>query len=156
MRPLETLLVEAGIDVGKRPDEARALRLVSKLAKERSFPAGFWHPEDADGLADVMRGCLADLGLAPDVVSDALIASLVEQFARLDDEDAARRHQIGAALHVVNRALTGRRFYAFAEGVPGWESDEPVWILLSPEEHALLVGTGLFHPPVGIEREYDD
>jgi hypothetical protein len=132
--------------------------LSSVLADERAFPQGFWHPDDLDGMSEVMRGCLEDLGIDPLMLSDEILCALADEHAGSENEDATRRHQIGKALSHVNAHLSERSsdylFYAFAEDLPEWESEEPVWVLLSEEERTQLVARGIVQPPSGIEAEY--
>jgi len=57
-----------------------------------------------------------------------------------------RRGSIALVLGEVNRALTqageSARFFQFADDVSGWETDEPVWLLLTDDERDQLVADG--------------
>jgi hypothetical protein len=126
------------------------------LAVERGFPRGFWHPGDEEGLLDVIASRVADLGLPSDLLSDATLRSELQRIAESDpaesdaDEDRARRRQIACVAARINAAagpaMGARRLYAFAEDIPGWEPDEPVWLLLNADERARLLALGILTP----------
>jgi hypothetical protein len=132
MKPIEELIQR---DAGPR------------LQTDRGFPNGFWHPEDEEGAADVMLGCLRDLGLDSTVLPTSFIRTLVQRYGDEPDEDRARRSQIADAIAHVNAALDAGaspyRLVAFAEDVPGWESEEPVVMLLTEAERTLLLAKGI-------------
>lgn len=130
----------------------------SFLSKERGFPGGFWHAGDEHGLLDVIGSRLAGLGLSSDLLSDELRAELrrlAESDPGVSDagEDQARRRQIACVAARINTAAgpaaSARRLYAFAEDIPGWEADEPVWLLLNADERARLLALGIVHPLAG-------
>jgi len=136
--------------------EAAGQRAISRekfgrfLAEDRGFPGGFWHPEDEEGLLDVVGSRLEGLGL-PDVRSDDALRAELRELAESDpDEEQARRRQIARVAARVNEAAgaaaDARRLYAFAEDIPGWEADEPVWLLLTADERARLVALGIIVP----------
>jgi hypothetical protein len=129
------------------------------LETERAFPRGYWHPEDFEALKGVVRGCLDDMGVGADAVPDILLRAVIDDFAAERDEVVARRHQIGALAMHVNEVLAARespyRLYAFARDLPGWESQEPVWLLLSADERKALMRMDVIHPPEEIEQLYD-
>jgi hypothetical protein len=124
------------------------------LAHDRGFPAGFWHPDDEVACLDVMGGALKNLG-APDVLSDPTFRAELQRAVKLhppDDEgeDKARRHQIALVAARVNAAAgpaaSTRRLYQFAEDIPGWDAEEPVWLYLTADERARLLALGIVHP----------
>jgi hypothetical protein len=122
--------------------------LEALLQSERGFPNGFWHAADAEGAFDVMGGALEVLGLDAAMLSEAYVRAVVERHAASarndEDEDLARRREIAeVAAHLdvqLEGAKSPHRFFAFAEDLSGWESEEPVWMLLTEEERALLLG----------------
>jgi len=125
------------------------------LANERGFPAGFWHPDDEHGLLDVMGNALKDLGVTAAVLSDetlrAELKHAVELHPRDDEgEDKARRLQIARVAARVNTAAgpaaSARRLYQFAEDIPDWDAEEPVWLHLTADERARLLALGIVHP----------
>lgn len=131
----------------------------SFLADERGFPGGFWHAQDEEGLQDVIGSRLADLGVPGDLLSDEKLRAELKRLGTLDagtsdaDEDKARRRQIACVAARVNAvagpAAGARRLYGFAEGIPGWEADEPVWLLLNADERARLLALGIVRPLAG-------
>jgi hypothetical protein len=126
------------------------------LLSARGFPGGFWHPQDDDGLLNVLGGWMTDAGLPGDLMADeklrAELKRLAESMAEPSDaaEDQARRRQIHCVAARVNStvgpAAGARRLYQFAEDVPGWEPDEPVWLFLNADERARLLALGIVHP----------
>jgi len=131
------------------------------LANDRGFPAGFWHPEDEVACLEVMGDTLKQLG-APDVLSDPALRAELQRVVKLyslDDEgeDKARRHQIALVAARVNAtvgpAASARRLYQFAEDIPHWDADEPVWLHLSTEERARLLALGIVHPLASGENQ---
>ena len=112
------------------------------------FPGGFWHPEAPDAL-DVMRGCLEDLELNADLISLPMVLETIEALPDIrsdEEEDAARRDQIAGILRQINPAIAetaGRRFCAFNNTEPGWESDEPVWLLLTDAQRQALLDAAI-------------
>jgi len=127
----------------------------SFLAHERGFPGGFWHAGDQDGMLDVIGSRLKDLGL-PDLLADEKLRAELKRLGDIQpgasdaDEDQARRRQISCVAGRVNTVAGptagARRLYEFAEDIPGWESDEPVWLLLNADERARLLALGIVRP----------
>ena len=122
----------------------------------RALTSIFWHPDDLDTAAEALVESLGDHGLAQ-AFDDAAFrarAALVE--AAVQDEGQEREHQIGHAAVLANAALRAsgdaRRFRAFGARLR-WESDEPAWLLVAPDEHARLRKYG--GPLGGVERLYD-
>lgn len=148
--PLEALFVETKVDAqALTHPSARATsrsRLVRRLAQTRAFPAGYWHAHDLESALDVMRACLDDFGIASALVPAGAIESHLEEHAD-DREDTLRRDTIALALRDVNRALTDEGssfgFFAFADNPPGFETDEPVWLLLTASERTTLLELGV-------------
>jgi hypothetical protein len=126
------------------------------LLRERGFPGGFWHPDDEDGLLEVFGDWMTEAGLPGGLLADekfrAELKRIAESTAEPSDaaEDQARRRQIHCVAARVNStvgpAAGARRLYQFAENVPGWEPDEPVWLFLNAEERARLLALGIVHP----------
>jgi hypothetical protein len=155
LEPLDALLARASLPLKPLSAPLRP-RVLPVLARARAFPEGFWHPEDVESGLEVMEARLEELGIDPEVLRDLPAAA---DGAGDVTEDEERRHAIGRALRHVNAALAsgGRpeRFHAFAdEGLVGWESDEPVWLLLTAEERARVLEGGLLEEPTGIEAAY--
>ena len=147
MEPIETVLAKAAA-TGK--PGSPPLEIGARLQSARGFPAGWWHADDLDGAHEVIAGCLTDLGVAPSLLSAAVLAGItIDPTA---DEDGRRRRQIAEAAGALNIALatagSSYRFHQFADGVAGWESDEPVWLYLTDDERQLLLERGLLREPV--------
>ena len=144
-------------------DDPRAVLAAALAAGERergrytptlldlSFPAGFWHTEAHEDLAEVVLARFAELGIALD---EAWLVGLdldVEPLTGPEDYETgpgseawARKDQIARICAAANAALDGpRRFYEFAEDVPGWEFDEPVWLFLDEDERRQLLALGI-------------
>jgi hypothetical protein len=132
-------------------------RYTSTLA-ELSFPQGFWHVEAHEDLVEVVKDVFADLEV--DLPTDFLDTVDLDVEVLMGPEDYetgpgsesyARREQIRRICNAANEALpsSGRRFCEFAEDLPEWEFDEPVWLLLSSEERRQLVDLEIVHPPPG-------
>lgn len=111
------------------------------------FIPGWWHAADLGSAADVIGDALAALGLAP---IDAATLAVVG----VRDEDEARRRQIGIAAQTANSQLAaaGRpeRVRAYRES---GESGEPVWLVVTADEHAALLAK--LGPPDELEAAYD-
>jgi hypothetical protein len=125
------------------------------LLNERGFPGGFWHPQDEDGLLDILGLWMTDAGLPGDLMADeklrAELKRIAESMTEPSDaaEDQARRRQIHCVASRINStigpAAGARRLYQFAEDVPGWEPDEPVWLFLNADERVRLLALGIVH-----------
>jgi len=128
------------------------------LLNERGFPGGFWHPDEDDGLLNVFGGWITDAGLPGELMADgklrAELKRIAESMAEPTDaaEDEARRRQVHCVAARVNWMVGpgagARRLYQFAEDLPGWEPDEPVWLFLNADERARLLALGIVHPLV--------
>jgi hypothetical protein len=157
--PVEELLRRAGlakeVDPGLRAQ--RIPMLVELLgAAGRVFVTAWWHADDLDAVEEVLAASLATHGIEP--LPGAKLEAATEALEEKGiDEDDIRRHQIGLAARHANRGLerAGRseRVRAFDEKNSG-ESDEPLWLWVSPEEHAALLP--LLGSPEGLEAELDD
>ncbi|MBK9071665.1 MAG: hypothetical protein IPL79_11785 [Myxococcales bacterium] len=146
--PLVDVLADAGL-VTSGPHAAAALAAIGAAVQQaRGFPQGFWHPEEVDDAIDTMRACLDDLELESAFVekAQAELAAATTQWLEEHDEEDARRLQITAVMAMANARLLAvaspLAFVEFDEPVPGWESDEPVWVLVSAEERAWLATLG--------------
>ena len=73
-----------------------------------------------------MSSCLADLGLDAALLPPSFV-----------DERNALLTQRGST----------HTFFPFAEDLVGWESDEPVWMLLTEEERRVLLEMGIARQP---------
>lgn len=121
----------------------------------RQFLLGWWHADDLESATEVLVDSLAKLGVSG-FPAERFAAWTEEAEPRYDDEDDLRRHQAGfAAVHAnerLARAGDPRRVRALGR-VLEWESDEPAWLVLTPEEHAALVA--IAGPPRALEQIYD-
>lgn len=139
--------------------EERRGRCMRRIAGERAFPEGWWHGDDLDSALEVMMDRFTDLGLVSPLDRADLAKVAKDHSSFIEGEDAVRRHVVGRAVREANGFLTGmgraERFYAFASDVPGWDPNEPVWLLLTAPERELLLRTGVLHPPTDIELSYD-
>lgn len=125
---------------------------------ELSFPQAVWHVEDDVALESILVAVLGQLGAADYLPGPDFYRRLVEEvavdaeFAPEDDdpeEYLARREQIAGLMSRINDALApqcDRRFYQFAEDLPGWEADEPVWLFLTEKQRERLLELGVVHP----------
>jgi hypothetical protein len=158
MTDLMTFLEDLDLPDDGPVSPAQRRRVARFLAEARAFPQGYWHPEDAEALAEVAQGCLDDLDVGGDLITEEDAEELVDRFADLEDEDEARRHQIGALTAHINRALVkqgaDQLLHPFAEDLPGWEAEEPVWLLLTTDERETLMTLGVLKTPDGIEADY--
>ncbi len=126
-------------------------QFVEQLANARAFPGGWWHATDIESAISVMSSRLEELGVEVAFPVASLEAQLsLAEVASDDDENVLRRASIRLVLGEINRALTdaggAARFFQFAEDVPGWESDEPVWLLLTSDERDQLVAIRMLTP----------
>ncbi|MBX3247495.1 MAG: hypothetical protein KF901_09965 [Myxococcales bacterium] len=121
----------------------------------------WWHGTDAETAIECLRAALEEHGLADALPEEEIRASAETEWtgegpSSWRDEEQLRRHQLGiVAVHVnaeLERRGDPRRFRSF--GVPlRDEPTEPVWLLVTPEEHAELLAIG--GPPCRIEAPYD-
>jgi hypothetical protein len=130
-----------------RAEERERGRYTSAL-EQLSFPRQHWYTEDAAGRDAALRAGLEKLGL--DVPSNLLAELDLEVQVETGPEDYeigpgtedwGRREQIRRVCLAVNAALGAgeRRFYAYAEDLPGWPADfEPLWLWLSKLEDEQL------------------
>lgn len=98
-----------------------------------------------------MGAQLETFGIAMPLPIAALKAQLAAADIVNDDEEAAaRRVSIALVASAANEALRAAgesaRLYQFREDLADWESDEPVWMLLLPEERNQLVADGALRP----------
>src|SRR5262249_51669889 len=105
---------------------------------------------DDEGLLDVIGSSLEALGLPPDVLSDDDLRAELRRAAESLPEDEARRAQIARIAARINEAsgaaAGAKRLHTFAEDIPGWEADEPVWLLLTADERSRLLALGIVRP----------
>jgi len=143
-----TLLREA-LDDGIS-DRGRYARMLHVL----SFPQGFWHTEAIDDLVDLVSDTFEELGIELD---EAWVRGLeldVEPLYGPEDYETgpgseawARKEQVERICVAANAVLDGpRRFYQFAEDVPGWEFDEAVWLFLDASERERLLELDIVRP----------
>lgn len=146
--PLTQVLADAGIATTGSHAAAALAAIGAAVQQARGFPQGFWHPEDLEDAIDTMRACLDDLELESAFVETARaeLAAATTQWLEEHDEEDARRLQITAVMAMANARLSAvaspLAFIEFDEPVPGWERDEPVWVLASAEERAWLATLG--------------
>ncbi len=124
---------------------------------ELSFPQAVWHVEDDTALESILVAVLGQLGAADYLPGPDFYRRLVEEVAVDDEfepedydpqEYLARRKQIVGLMRRLNDALPpecDRRFYQFAEDLPGWEFDEPVWLYLTEEQRERLLELDIVH-----------
>lgn len=130
------------IDTARPIDQPALIRILEAW----SFPRGYWHACVFDDAINVMQLQLKDLALAEFALPVAEIHTLIRESQAMD-EDLLRRKTIALALERLNEQLAQKehpkRFFNFAEDCHEWETDEPIWILLLPEERALLLQRGV-------------
>ena len=142
------MLAEAGLATSG-PFAAPALAALGAAVQQvRGFPQGYWHPEALEDAIDTMRACLDDLEVESEFVQKAKaeLATATTEWLEEHDEEDARRLQITAVMAMANARLLAvaspLAFVEFDEPVPGWEADEPVWVLVSAQERAWLATLG--------------
>lgn len=123
--------------------------------EQLSFPRGYWHSEVHEDLVELAEDTFHELGvdLPPDLLASVDLE--VETLSGPEDYETgpgsdswARREQIRRICSAANAVLSGdRRFYAFAEDLPEWAFDEPVWLLLSAEERDRMLELGVVRAP---------
>ena len=125
-----------------------------KLALEQlSFPQGYWYTEEPEVRDEVVLRGLQRLAI--DVPNDFLkqldleveVETGPEDYAiGLGTEEWGRREQIRRVCSAVNQivGVRGRRFYEYAEDLPGWPTCfEPLWLWLSEQEDGELRRLGI-------------
>ncbi|MFO0565126.1 MAG: hypothetical protein U0263_05660 [Polyangiaceae bacterium] len=151
--PRAEVQLDAALAAGET-DRARYVRTLARL----SFPQAYWHTEALDELRDVIHDILSELGAADHLPWPAFVDELLPQLeveVETGPEDYERGEgsehhgrlvQIERIVDAVNRALPGhapKRFYRFAETLPEWESDEPVWLFLTAAQARRLLELGV-------------
>jgi hypothetical protein len=129
--------------------------MLATALEPRQFLLGWWHAGDIASATEVLVESLAKLGV-PGFPAERFAVWTEEAAPQFDDEEDMRRHQAGFAAAYANEALARagdpRRVRALGR-VLEWESEEPAWLVLTPEEHAALVT--IAGPPRALERIYD-
>ncbi len=147
MRRTPLQLIEQGLTDGIA-DRNRYQYALTAL----SFPQGFWHVEATDDLERMLDLSFEDLNLdLPEGFVARLLPSLdVEEYVTKDsDEQPARIEQLKRIVAAVNASLPEdepRRIEQFAEDLPWWEHQEPVYVLLTPDLRDRLVSAGVLTP----------
>ena len=122
---------------------------------EISFPQAFWHVGEDDEVELIVNDVFAQLGLSLSAnflqrvdLDVAMLLGPEDYETGPGSEAWARREQIRRICAAANELLQDqpRQFYQFAEELPGWEWDEPVWLLLSKEERRKLLELGVLSP----------
>lgn len=121
--------------------------------EELSFPRGYWHTEDKEGRDEVLAAGLKalDVYVPRDYLSgvdlNAEVKTGPEDYEEgPGTEEWVRRQQIRRVCEAVNRISGERRFYEYAEDLPGWPNyGEPVWLWLSSWEDEELRRLGVVH-----------
>jgi hypothetical protein len=139
-------LVQAALKAGERI-RGRYTAALETL----SFPRGYWHTEDTDGRDEVLAAGLKALDV--DVPTDFVSGLDLNVEVGTDPEDYeegpgteewGRREQIRRVCEAVNAIGGERRFYEYAEDLPGWtDFGEPLWLWLSPWEDEELRRLGV-------------
>lgn len=141
------------------PDRASFVDTLGAL----SFPQGFWHPEALDELEPLLEDTFEQLGVKRELSRDFLPRLMAELQAALREpvsyeqaeEDTERLDQIERCMRAVNSDLdrverqpgaASKRFYCFQEDLPGWDTDEPVWLYLSAQQAERLVAAEILAP----------
>lgn len=144
-------LVQRALRAGER-ERGRYTTALEQL----SFPRGDWYTEDPDARDEALLQGLSGLGI--DVADDFLGTLDLEVEVATGPEDYAigpgteewgRREQIRRVCAAVNAAggAHGRRFYEYAEDLPGWPTCfEPLWLWLSEAEDHELRMLGIVRP----------
>ncbi len=121
--------------------------------KQLSFPRSHWYTEDPTERDAALLEGLEGLGI--EVPENFLTKLDLEVQVETGPEDYAigpgteewgRREQIRRVCEAINRASPDgqRRFYEYAEDLPGWpDCFEPLWLWLSEQEDAQLRGLGI-------------
>ncbi len=119
-----------------------AKAIAGELSKSRALTQAWWHADDAEQAIECLTQDLASHGLSLEAELRSVIEARHEQ-ALEEDEDEARRHQLGLAAVIANAAFAraggSRRFRCFlVHGPLEWESDEPPWVLVEEGELPIL------------------
>ncbi len=127
----------------------------------RVFPNGWWHGTEIDLGIELMQNVLAaELKLHVSLPTVSLTSFVEEQAdSVLDDasEDKIRRLTIELAVKHINQQLveSDKQFHRFVE-FKGWEEDEPLWLLLSPQEVKLFLAANLLSPAKDLDGTTKD
>ncbi len=117
----------------------------------RLLTDAWWHASDLECAHEIVEERLEALGVDLPRWSD-FDERHDEVARRVEDEDQQRRHQLGfVAVHANARMQDGRRFYCLGAALLR-EAGEPLWALLSEEEHRQLLA--LAGPPGALEAPY--
>jgi hypothetical protein len=123
--------------------------------EQRSFVLGWWHATDLDEAIDLLSDGFAKVRAGPELPDIEIGQATRALEGRGVGEADIRRHQIGIAAHRANELLEKKgiapRLRAFA--ARDLDRDEPVWLLVTEDERAALVGA--LGEPTGIEAQYD-
>ncbi|HTJ84910.1 MAG TPA: hypothetical protein VL400_24500 [Polyangiaceae bacterium] len=149
------------------PRSVAALREDLYRAK-RALVNGWWHADDVETALEMLGAGLARHELAELVPRTELLrdhelvwedfeqAAVVGRIPHDLVEDRVRRRQIGITAVHVNAELArrgdARRFRCFGKALV-WETGEPPWLLVTPEEHTELLRVG--GGPARFEAPYD-
>jgi hypothetical protein len=140
------------LDAALRDGITERGRYASTLAA-LSFPQTYWYTEEIEPLRTIVCDAMTALSLTlPDAFSRELDLKVETDSGPEDYETGpgseawGRREQIARIVAAVNAALPAtepRRFYTFAEDLPGWTEDEPVCVLLNPAQRDSLLRLGV-------------
>jgi hypothetical protein len=141
-----SLLARADLRSG-RATPAQLAAILPALGAARGFPEGSWSPDDLPRATSTMHERFQSMGL--ELLKAEDIHRVLEEL-RSAEPSADRRRQIGQVLQRANRQLERasdpRRFRAYAEDLPGWDPDEPAWLLCDEAEHRMLTDMDLLRP----------
>lgn len=143
---IAALLARADLRSG-RASPTQLAAILPALGAARGFPEGSWSPDDLPRATAAMDERLRTMGL--EILSAEDIHRAL-QGLRETEPGADRRRQIQHVLSKANRRLERasdtRRFRAYAEDLPGWDPDEPAWLLCEEAEHRMLVDMDVLRP----------
>ena len=140
------------LDAALRDGITERGRYTSTLAV-LSFPQTHWYTEDIEPLRTIVCDAIAALGVTlPDAFARELHLEVATDTGPEDYETGpgseawGRREQIGRIVAAINAALPTtepRRFYTFAEDLPGWPDGEPLCVLLTAAQRNSLLRLGV-------------